>query len=74
MAHFLVVSFPLAKNPKLTAAEHEVALAVARGGSNREIAEARGASVRTVANQVASACRKLGVRNRRELAAELARG
>jgi DNA-binding CsgD family transcriptional regulator len=72
-ARFWVVSFPLSKSPRLTEAEHEVALAAARGASNREIAAARGASVRTVANQIAAACRKLGVRNRRELVAVLAR-
>ena len=69
-----VVSFPLAEHAGLTAAEQQVALSVARGNTNRQIAEARGTSERTVANQVASACKKLGAKNRRQLAVALARG
>ena len=53
----------------LSAAEREVAAAVLRGETNARIAAARGTSVRTTANQVASVYRKLGVRSRSELAA-----
>ena len=45
---------------------------IARGGSNAQIARARGTSARTVANQVASVFVKLGVASRRELLAKLA--
>lgn len=51
----------------LTAAEREIARLVREGRSNRAIAELRGGSVRTVANQVASILRKHGVRSRAEL-------
>lgn len=55
----------------LSASEREVALAVARGLSNEAIAAARGASVRTVVNQLASVYRKLGVGSRVELTRRL---
>lgn len=55
----------------LSPAEREVADAVLRGDSNRTIAAARATSVRTVANQLASIYRKLGVRGRTELAARV---
>lgn len=51
----------------LTAAEREIAQFVRDGLSNQAIAELRGGSVRTVANQVASVLRKHGVRSRAEL-------
>jgi DNA-binding CsgD family transcriptional regulator len=51
----------------LTAAEREVAALVLCSLSNEEIARRRGASPRTVANQVATVLRKLKVRSRREL-------
>ena len=51
----------------LTEAERAVALLVADGLSNKEIGLARGASDRTVANQIASILKKLGVKNRVEL-------
>lgn len=66
-----VLSFTPSKNPRLTGAECEVALAVARGLSNAEIARERGASVRTVANQVAAILKKLGVSSRVELATRI---
>jgi DNA-binding CsgD family transcriptional regulator len=47
--------------------------AVASGGSNREVAQAAGVSVRTVEHQLNSAYRKLGLASRRELVAFLAR-
>ena len=52
----------------LTEAEREVALAALAGMSNAEIARLRASSPRTVANQLASVCQKLGVRSRAELA------
>jgi DNA-binding NarL/FixJ family response regulator len=71
-----VFSFPLpppALPNSLSDAEHDVAIAVLEGLSNAEIAAARGTSTRTVANQVASLLRKLGVRSRTEAAAALGR-
>jgi DNA-binding NarL/FixJ family response regulator len=53
----------------LTPAERQVVLAVLAGFSNADIAQARGSSPRTVANQLAAIFRKLGVRSRAELAA-----
>ncbi len=53
----------------LTEAERRVAEQVLRGLSNHRIAQRRGVSQRTVANQVASLFRKLGVSSRAELAA-----
>jgi DNA-binding CsgD family transcriptional regulator len=64
---------PPANWEQLTGAELAVATALVEGASNQQIAIARGSSVRTVANQVASIFRKLGVRSRGELAAEGAR-
>jgi DNA-binding CsgD family transcriptional regulator len=58
---------------QLTGAELQVAAALVEGASNQQIAIARGSSVRTVANQVASIFRKLGVRSRADLAATAAR-
>jgi DNA-binding CsgD family transcriptional regulator len=57
----------------LTAAEDEVARMAIAGLSNAEIAKQRGASVRTVANQIAAVLHKLGVVSRRELAVRHAR-
>jgi len=51
-------------------AEREVALLALAGKSNNEIATARHCSVRTVANQLQSVFRKLGIRSRAELAAK----
>jgi DNA-binding NarL/FixJ family response regulator len=58
------------KTGELTSAEREVALLALEGKSNHEIAEARHCSVRTVANQLQSVFRKLGIRSRAELAAK----
>jgi DNA-binding NarL/FixJ family response regulator len=55
----------------LTEAERAVVSGVLRGLSNAQIAADRGASVRTVANQLASIFRKLGVRSRHELIARV---
>jgi DNA-binding NarL/FixJ family response regulator len=65
-----VLSFSLSpRRPieSLTAAESEVARYLLEGRSNAEIARRRGSSERTVANQVSSVFRKLGVRSRLEL-------
>jgi DNA-binding CsgD family transcriptional regulator len=51
----------------LTPVEAEVTRLLAAGLSNAEIARVRGTARRTVANQVASVFRKLGVSSRLEL-------
>ncbi|HEY1693815.1 MAG TPA: helix-turn-helix transcriptional regulator [Polyangiaceae bacterium] len=56
----------------LTSAERAVAQGIVRGLSNAEIARARGTSVRTVANQVASLMRRLSAQSRGQVAARLA--
>jgi DNA-binding CsgD family transcriptional regulator len=68
----LVISFPLVPaeiSEALSQGELEVVLAVLGGKSNREIGAQRGTSERTVANQLASIYRKLGIGSRRELVA-----
>ena len=57
---------------RLTPAEQAIALSILDGLSNREIAELRGTSQRTVAKQVEAVFRKLDVGSRGELAARLA--
>lgn len=57
--------------PPLSPAEREVASLATRGHSDTEIAAARGASPRTVGNQLSAIYRKLGVHSRTELAALL---
>lgn len=68
---FWVVSVARDEGPLrvLTEAERWVAEMAIAGLTNREIAAARGASVHTVANQLQSIYRKLGVCSRSELAA-----
>lgn len=70
---FLVVSAPLATRggDVLTAAEAAVVRYAASGLRTAQIAELRGTSRTTVANQLASSYSKLGVSSRRELAALL---
>jgi len=51
----------------LSDAERVVLQLVVAGKSNAAIAQSRGTSVRTVANQVASLLRKLGARSRYDL-------
>jgi DNA-binding NarL/FixJ family response regulator len=66
---FVVFSFPLglpSPPPSLTEAERSIGLELVAGHSNAVIAASRGTSVRTVANQVSTLIRKLGVRSRRE--------
>jgi DNA-binding NarL/FixJ family response regulator len=68
---YLVLSFrvaPPARSASLTRAEWAVAQAVLSGARNAEIARQRGRSVNTVARQVASIFKKLGVRSRIGLA------
>jgi DNA-binding NarL/FixJ family response regulator len=55
----------------LTESEREIVRAAGAGLSNAEIARQRRRSERTVANQLASAFRKLGVASRHALAARL---
>jgi DNA-binding CsgD family transcriptional regulator len=55
----------------LTPAEAEVAQLAAAGHSNAAIARARRVHVRTIANQLVSIYRKLGIASRNELAARL---
>jgi DNA-binding NarL/FixJ family response regulator len=74
---FVVFAFPAAP-PKpaqtpLSASETHVLQLIIGGRSNAEIAAARSTSVRTVANQVASILKKLGVGSRYELARRSAR-
>jgi DNA-binding CsgD family transcriptional regulator len=65
----VVLSFsPTGRNP-LTDAEIRVAIGVAQGRSNREIAHGLGLSVRTVANHLASVLKKLGASSRSEVVA-----
>ena len=71
-----VFSFPLPAPTlphSLSEAERDVAIALLEGLSNAQIAASRGTSARTVANQVASLFRKLGVRSRTEAVAALGR-
>ncbi|HVV48083.1 MAG TPA: LuxR C-terminal-related transcriptional regulator [Polyangia bacterium] len=53
----------------LTETERDVWSALAKGMSNRSIAEARGRSIRTIEKQVAAVITKLGLRSRTELLA-----
>ena len=71
---FAVVSLPIGIPPgiTLTKAEHEVATFVARGMTNKQIAEQRRTSENTVANQLKSIFKKLGVQSRVELVKMLA--
>lgn len=71
-ADFIAVSVPLPPFLEpLTPAEFQVARQLAAGRTNAQIAESRGASKRTVANQVASILRKLQVESRTEAAVRL---
>lgn len=66
--------FPVpAGGPTLTEAEARVATAIANGLSNREAAQRLFVSVKTIEFHLGNIFRKLGVRNRTELAARRAR-
>jgi DNA-binding NarL/FixJ family response regulator len=68
----VVISVPIPEPAYvLTETEHEVARDAIDGLSNAEIAHRRRRSARTIANQLASIYRKLGVASRYELAALL---
>jgi DNA-binding CsgD family transcriptional regulator len=72
---FALFSYPRAPPglwERLSEAEGKVITQLLRGLSNREIAAVRHTSLRTVANQVASAFRRIGVSSRAELSAVLA--
>jgi DNA-binding CsgD family transcriptional regulator len=58
---------PVQATESLTDAERDVLRHVLTGASNSKIARSRKASVRTVANQVASLLRKLGASSRYDL-------
>ncbi|GAB4056583.1 hypothetical protein GCM10028775_56210 [Catellatospora paridis] len=62
------VHTPAPDGPQLTEAEARVARAVAGGLSNREVAALLGVSAKTVEFHLGNIFRKLGVRNRTELA------
>ena len=64
---FVFLSWSPAAKKAVTNAEAATLALVLEGKSNREIARTRGVAERTVANQIASAFRKLGVRSRSEL-------
>jgi DNA-binding CsgD family transcriptional regulator len=72
---FVIFALPLPDLPlikssacaTLTVAERQVTRSLLVGDSNAAIAQGRGTAPRTVANQVSSVYRKLGVGNRAEL-------
>ena len=72
-----IISWPVVPKSRassLSTAEEAVLRGVAMGKSNAEIAEERGTSPRTVANQVAGLLRKFGVASRYELVLAITRG
>jgi DNA-binding NarL/FixJ family response regulator len=74
---FAILHFPVTSQTDLTGlsdAESEIANAIVKGMSNEEIARMRRTSNRTVAKQVASIFKKLGVGSRRELVARVRSG
>jgi DNA-binding NarL/FixJ family response regulator len=74
---FVLVVLPLASSAdwmsKLTQSELAVARLAVTGLSNRAMAQLRGASESTVANQLASVYTKLGISGRRELRARVSK-
>lgn len=75
--NLLVGTYPLADARAisgLSEAERQVAGLLVSGATNADIAQRRGTSERTVANQVQSIFRKLGARSRAELAIRLQAG
>ena len=72
--HLVVLELPRVDSDKLqmlTDAEKDVALGIVAGESNQDIAERRGVSVRTVANQISVIFDKLDVRGRSALVVAL---
>jgi DNA-binding CsgD family transcriptional regulator len=72
---FALLEWPIPRSAaplSLSSAEREVLELVMEGLSNAEIASRRERSPRTVANQIASIFRRLGVHSRSELLATLA--
>lgn len=73
---YALLVFPIEARPapqqELTTAERAVAQLVLKGFANEEIAAMRRSSYRTVANQLQSIYRKVGVGSRVELARALA--
>ena len=69
-----VVSLPVDRSNRVRLSRAELCIlrALARGASNVQIAQDRGTSVRTVANQVASILRRLGAVSRSDAALKLA--
>jgi DNA-binding CsgD family transcriptional regulator len=69
----VIFSYPVAPLDLavLSKAERDVVARALAGASNAQIARARKTAVRTVANLLARAYRKLGVSSRREVAAML---
>ncbi len=67
----LVVVRPASALPSLTARQTAVAVALADGLSNKDIARRLGISPTTVKDHVAAVLRRLGARNRTEAAARL---
>ncbi|MCA9599922.1 MAG: helix-turn-helix transcriptional regulator [Myxococcales bacterium] len=75
LGRLAALSLPASKPEQVAAlspAEREVVRLALGGFGNGEIAELRQTSLRTVANQLASAYKKLGVSGRSELANKLA--
>ncbi|HVU01523.1 MAG TPA: LuxR C-terminal-related transcriptional regulator [Polyangiaceae bacterium] len=75
-SEYAVLALPVASAAlptELTPVEREVLSVLVLGIKNRDIAARRGTSDRTVANQVQSIFRKLGVHSRAELSAYLAK-
>ncbi len=62
---------PAPQLAQLARGEQEVLVLVLEGQSTASVAQARGTSPRTIANQIATIFRKLGVSSRAELAAKL---
>ncbi len=71
VARLLAVGPAPGQDPKLTAAERDVLGLIRLGWTNKAIAEARGRSERTIANQVAALLRKMEQPSRRALAASV---
>ena len=68
----VVLSFPLetepCRHPPLTPAEDEILADLLLGHTNLQISRRRGVALRTIANQVGTLFRKLGVHSRLEAA------